>query len=61
MLLENPGYALTRGELIARGMGYEYAGMERTLDTHVKNLRKKIGAELIQTVYGIGYKLVEPS
>ena len=47
------------GELISKGMGYEYAGMERTLDSHIKNLRRKIGVNLIQTVYGVGYKLVE--
>jgi len=42
--------------------GYEYEGYDRTIDTHVKNLRKKIGnalpgQEVIATVYGIGYKL----
>ena len=58
ILLENPGYAFTRGELIAKGMGYEYAGMERTLDSHIKNLRRKIDNNSIHTVYGIGYKLV---
>ncbi|MCB8954706.1 MAG: response regulator transcription factor [Ardenticatenales bacterium] len=63
LLLENPGYAFTRGELIGQGMGYEYAGMERTLDSHIKNLRRKIEPDpkeprYIQTVYGIGYKLV---
>jgi two-component system alkaline phosphatase synthesis response regulator PhoP len=59
VFLENPGYAFTRGELISKGMGYEYAGMERTLDSHIKNLRRKINNDCIQTVYGIGYKLTE--
>jgi two-component system alkaline phosphatase synthesis response regulator PhoP len=45
--------------LIARGLGYAYDGIERTLDSHIKNLRKKIGSDAIQTVYGVGYKLVD--
>jgi two-component system alkaline phosphatase synthesis response regulator PhoP len=63
-LMESPGYAFTRGELIQYGLGYEYEGMERTLDSHIKNLRQKIGDDprspaYIQTVYGVGYRLVE--
>ena len=62
MLMEQPGRAFTRLELIEKGLGYSYAGMERTIDTHIKNLRKKIGSEpdsptYIETVYGIGYRL----
>jgi len=65
MLMENPGYAFTRMELIEQGLGYEYEGMERTLDSHIKNLRKKIEPDpgepvYIQTVYGVGYRLVGP-
>ncbi|MBN1122106.1 MAG: response regulator transcription factor [Anaerolineae bacterium] len=61
-MLENPGYAFTRSELIQRGLGYEYEGMERTLDSHIKNLRQKLGDDpkkprYIETVYGVGYKL----
>ncbi|RME40576.1 MAG: DNA-binding response regulator [Caldilineae bacterium] len=61
MLMENPGYAFTRSELIEQGLGYEYEGMERTLDSHIKNLRKKIEPDpkhpaYIQTVYGVGYR-----
>jgi two-component system alkaline phosphatase synthesis response regulator PhoP len=64
-LMENPGYALTRMELIERGLGYEYESLERTLDSHIKNLRKKIEPDpsqptYIQTVYGVGYRLVGP-
>jgi two-component system alkaline phosphatase synthesis response regulator PhoP len=64
VLLENPGYVFTRDELIERGLGYTYAGMGRTLDSHVKNLRRKIEHDhknptLIQTVYGVGYRLAE--
>ena len=63
-LMENPGYVYTRNELIEKGLGHEYIGMDRTLDSHIKNLRKKIEPDpknptMIQTVYGIGYRLVE--
>lgn len=63
-LMENPGFVFTRSELIERGLGQEYIGMDRTLDSHIKNLRRKIEPDpknptFIQTVYGIGYRLVE--
>lgn len=63
VLMESPGYAFTRDELIEKGLGYAYAGLGRTLDSHIKNLRRKIEPDskrpqYIQTVYGIGYKLV---
>lgn len=62
VLLEHPGRAFTRLELIEQGLGYAYAGMERTVDSHIKNLRKKLNAApdeaiYIETVYGIGYRL----
>jgi two-component system alkaline phosphatase synthesis response regulator PhoP len=64
-LMEHPGYAFTRAELVDLGLGYNYEGMERTLDSHIKNLRKKIETDpgnpvYIQTVYGVGYRLVGP-
>jgi two-component system alkaline phosphatase synthesis response regulator PhoP len=64
-LLENPGYAFTRSELIEQALGYEYEGSERTLDSHMRNLRRKIEpnpgqSTYIQTVYGVGYRLVGP-
>ncbi len=55
-LMENPDHAFTRGELIEQALGYAYEGLERTLDSHIKNLRKKIGAEYIETVFGVGYR-----
>ena len=45
-LMENPGYVYTRNELIEKGLGHEYIGMDRTLDSHIKNLRKKIEPDL---------------
>jgi len=60
-LAEKPGRAYTRAELINRVQGYEYDGYERTVDAHVKNLRRKIEADpraprLIETVPGVGYR-----
>ncbi|MEZ4861633.1 MAG: response regulator transcription factor [Caldilineaceae bacterium] len=64
-LIQNPGYVFTRAELIEKALGYSYESIERTLDTHIKNLRRKIGddpkqPDYIQTVYGVGYRMVEP-
>ena len=61
IFMENPGYAFTRIDLIEQALGYDYEGMERTLDSHIKNLRKKIEPDpkaptYIQTVYGVGYR-----
>lgn len=65
LLVRNPGRVFTRMQLLEHiaGEAYEaYEGYERSLDTHVSNLRKKIrakhpGAPHIKTVHGIGYKL----
>jgi len=61
-LSEHPGYTLTRLELIEQGLGYGYEGLERTVDSHIKNLRRKLigagaPADLVETVFGIGYRL----
>ncbi len=61
-LAEYPGHALTRMELIEKGLGYSYDGMDRTVDSHIKNLRRKLGSagaspDLIETVFGVGYRL----
>ena len=60
--MENPGYVFTRQTLVERSAGHYYENMERALDSHIKNLRKKIEPDpkqpsYIQTVYGIGYRL----
>jgi two-component system alkaline phosphatase synthesis response regulator PhoP len=64
-MMKSPGYVFTRSELIEQALGYEYEGSERTLDSHIRNLRHKIGSDpdqatYIQTVYGVGYRLVGP-
>jgi two-component system alkaline phosphatase synthesis response regulator PhoP len=61
-MMENPGYAFTRAELIERSLGHGYESLERSLDSHIKNLRKKVEPDpreptYIQTVYGVGYRL----
>jgi two-component system alkaline phosphatase synthesis response regulator PhoP len=61
-LAEQPGHALTRQEMIENGLGFSYEGLERTVDSHVKNLRRKLdgtgdNACLIETVFGVGYRL----
>ncbi len=56
-----PNRVFSRSELINQVQGYDFEGYDRTIDSHIKNLRKKIdqkppGQEIISTVYGIGYK-----
>lgn len=64
VLMQNPNRAFTRGELIEKTVGYGYEGLERTIDSHIKNLRKKIETdpaqpEYLETVFGVGYRLRE--
>lgn len=64
ILMANPGHTFTRDELLEKSMGYAYEGMGRTLDTHMRNLRKKIEPDAnnptyIQTVYGVGYRMTK--
>jgi two-component system, OmpR family, response regulator BaeR len=61
-LLSQPNRIFSRNELINVTQGYDFEGYERTIDSHIKNLRKKIagylpGQEVISTIYGVGYKL----
>jgi two-component system response regulator BaeR len=60
-----PNQVFSRQTLIEQIQGYDFSGYERTIDSHVKNLRKKLldmlpGKEIINTIYGIGYKLNYP-
>ena len=57
-----PGRVYSRYELINRVRGYEFEGYERTIDSHVKNLRRKVEEDpgrpaIVQTVLGGGYRL----
>lgn len=57
-MVENPGRALSREQILNAVWNYEYFGDIRTVDAHIKNLRIKLGArgECIQTVRGVGYR-----
>ncbi len=62
ILLANPGYTITRDELLEKALGYAYEGLGRALDTHIRNLRRKIEPDpdnptYVQTVHGVGYRL----
>lgn len=56
--LENDGRALSREQILNSVWNYDYYGDARTIDTHVKKLRSKMGekGELIKTIWGLGYK-----
>ena len=56
-LSENQGLALSRSQILEAVWGYEYFGETRTVDVHIRQLRKKLGALPIETVWGIGYRM----
>ena len=63
-LARYPGRVYSRFELINHVQGYDYEGYERTIDAHVKNLRKKIEPDpghprYVETVFGVGYRLAK--
>ncbi|TCP58260.1 DNA-binding response OmpR family regulator [Tumebacillus sp. BK434] len=65
-LAASPGRVYSRLQLLEIALGEEYAGYERSIDTHISNLRKKLERdpgqpELIVTVFGVGYKFGEPT
>ena len=62
VFIREPGRLFSRGQLVEKALGYDYDGMDRTMDVHILNLRRKIerdpnSPEYIRTVYGMGYKL----
>jgi DNA-binding response OmpR family regulator len=59
-LAARPGRVSTREELLEQVWGYEVPSGARTVDSHVRSLRRKLGAELIRTVHGVGYAVEEP-
>ncbi len=63
-LMRHPGRAFTRTQLLQEAFGFDYEGLERTVDVHVLNLRKKLEPDpgsptFLLTVYGVGYKMAE--
>jgi len=60
-LARSPGRVFTRGELVKKVLGYDFEGYERSIDSHIKNLRAKLGDDpknpkWLFTVHGIGYR-----
>lgn len=59
LLVEHKGLVLTRSQILDELWGYDYPIMERTIDTYIKNLRKKLNLDRVITVKGVGYKYEE--
>ncbi|QEL82921.1 DNA-binding response regulator (plasmid) [Bacillus sp. JAS24-2] len=59
LLLKKPNKVLTRESIVETVWGYEYGDETRMMDSHIKNMRKKLGITYIKTVKGIGYKIDE--
>ncbi len=62
LLAANPGRVFSRLQIVEQAQGYSFEGYERTIDAHIKNLRRKIEDNprepvYIQTVYGVGYRM----
>ena len=58
-----PDKVFTREELVSKALGYDFEGYERSVDAHVKNIRRKIEDDprqprFIQTIYGVGYRFI---
>lgn len=56
-LLTHQGRVMTRQNLLDKLWRYDFYGDERVVDTHIKNLRKKLGIDFIKTIRGVGYKI----
>ena len=57
LLLENQGRVVSRERLLDTVWGYDYFGDEKIVNTHIKNIRKKLGVDYIETMRGAGYKI----
>ena len=55
-LISRPGRVFTREVLLDQLWGYDFFGDERVVDSHIKNLRHKLGTNYIETVRGVGYR-----
>ena len=65
-LCRYPGRVYSRMELVEKVLGYDFEGYERTIDSHIKNLRAKLGDDprnptWLYTVHGVGYRFEDPS
>ena len=59
LLLENQDRVVTREKLLNNVWGYDYFGDEKIVNTHIKNIRKKLGIDCIETIRGVGYKIAK--
>lgn len=57
-LAEHAGHAVSREDLIKRIWGEDFVGETHTIDVHVRRLRKKLGANMIESVYGVGFMMI---
>ena len=60
-LAHEPGRVVSRGQLVDRALGYDFDGLDRTVDVHILNLRRKLETDsnsprYVKTVYGVGYR-----
>ena len=59
LFLLHPGRVFTRDNLLNQVWGYDFVGEEKTVNIHIMNLRRKLNTDCLQTVRGVGYKLVQ--
>ncbi len=59
-MARQPGRVFTRAQLLDAIRGVAIESYERAIDAHIKNIRRKIGARYIETVFGVGYRFAEP-
>jgi DNA-binding response OmpR family regulator len=59
-MARQPGRVFTRAQLLDAVRGVAFESYERAIDAHIKNIRRKVGAQYIETVFGVGYRFAEP-
>lgn len=59
LLMENSGRVFSRDNLLNSIWGYDYFGDPKIVNTHIKNLRKKLGIDCIETIRGVGYRIAK--
>ena len=57
LFMENQGKVFTRENVLNSIWGYDYYGDDKIVNTHIKNIRKKLGYDYIQSIRGVGYKI----
>ena len=61
LMARQPGRVFTRAQLLDAVRGVAFESYERAIDAHIKNIRKKVGQQYIETVFGVGYRIAEPA